>query len=316
MPGKNILMFYKNEKQFDQDPFAHKGAKRSVYYDFFRQGTERGYNMYLIRGLSKHLGQTAFSSPMKFDGANFVITKDVVEMDAVLDRSGGLDFPPAELDNKVLDNRDFKLICWDKNLMYGVLKNYMPLSVSVCDAHDLRRKVSNFSSDNKVVLKPSRGLKGQDVVIDYPENIIHAPLKEGETYILQSFVDTSTGIEGVVQGVHDLRMIVVNGEILFASVRRPADNSLVANTSQGGQAQEVPIEIIPRYVMYVAEAIRETVDSEYNRPLYSVDFGIADERPYLYEINDTIEFPSEQLPSAGAFVSKLLDRLIEMAERH
>lgn len=304
-------MFYKKEKRFKSDPLEDKGIKRAVYYYFFEKGSELGFDMYLVMGLRKYLGGLKFNAPLYFNPgkAKFEILDKEIVADAVLDRSGGVDFPPLDISEKVLDHRKFKLICWNKILMYEYLGGFSPLSFPVMSFLDLQKNSGIFKHNEMAVLKPSVGLKGRDVHIDLFSNILRLDIDFNKKWVLQKYVDTSGGIKGLVKGEHDLRVVIVNGKIIYSHIRQPALGKKTANVGQGGSITEINIEQIPQKILEITRDLKEKIDSDFDKPLYSIDYGVQNEEPVVFELNDTIGFPSDKMKKSRIFIDEVLEAL-------
>jgi glutathione synthase/RimK-type ligase-like ATP-grasp enzyme len=151
---------------------------------------------------------------------------------------------------------------------------------------------------------------GQGIIIDYPENIAQADIQDDQEYILQEFVDTSGGIPGVIAGHHDLRVVIASGEIVLSHVRTPKEGSLLANVAQGGSIKEVAVKDIPESIITVVKKIQALIDKRFDYPLYSIDLGIQHkETAFVFELNDQIGFPSEDMSAKKEFLDKILDSL-------
>jgi hypothetical protein len=305
-------MYYRQKKN-SPDPFSGFGRKRSVYYYFFEYGTRAGFDMYLSSGKENYLGELNFKNPLFFDGKNFLSTKKIIRADAVYDRSGGLEFPPPKV-KKTLNCLSFKTLCNDKNSMYSSLGKFMPKSIKIKNKKELGMALAHFPAKKIAVLKPAKGLGGKGIAIDLPENLAKTKLESGTEYVLQQFIDTSRGIKNITQGRHDLRVVIIDKEITLAHVRNPKEGSYLANVAQGGKIEELPIEKIPASAVKVTKKIQEIIDKKYNYPLYSIDFGFEDEKPYVFELNDQIGFPSEKMPGHTLFIERLVGSLGKMAE--
>ncbi|OGI25061.1 MAG: hypothetical protein A3J76_02400 [Candidatus Moranbacteria bacterium RBG_13_45_13] len=319
MARKKILMFYGKEKAFKKDPFEDKGLKKSVYYYFFQKGSRLGFDMYLVMGREKYMGGLKFRKPLFFNPAkeNFEVLDQIVEVDAVLDRSGGTRFPPLGISEKVLDNRKFKLICWNKILMYKYLRGFSPPSYGLKSFKGMRKNLRFFRETELVVLKPASGLKGKDVHIDYPSKILQLrDIDFGKGWVLQKFVDTSGGINGLVRGRHDLRIAIVNGKMVFSHIRQPRSSCRVANVAQGGSIKEIAIRKIPKQILKKTKGLQQKIDADFDRPLYSIDFGIQNKEPFVFEINDSIGFPSEKMTCYKKFINNVLEALSIRAMRN
>lgn len=319
MARKKIVMFYGKEKDFRKDPFEDKGDKRAVYYYFFQRGNRLGFDMYLVMGRKKYLSGLKFDKPLFFnpDKEKFEVFDKTIKADAVLDRSGGTAFPPSRIGTKVLDNRKFKLICWNKILMYKYLNGFSPSSYGVKNLGEMKKNLKFFKENQLAVLKPARGLKGRDVQINYPSKLLQIKdIDYSKDWVLQKFVDTSGGIKGLTKGKHDLRIVVVNGEIVFSHVRQPLPTCNIANVAQGGSIKEIPINKIPKRIIKKAKKLQKKIDADFDKPLYSMDFGVQDEKPFIFEINDTIGFPSAKMKCYKKFINSVLEALSIRAMRN
>lgn len=311
-------MFYGKEKVFRKDPFEDKGDKRPTFYYFFEKGCELGFEMYLVMGFKKYMGKLDFSRPLIFRGdkKKFEYLDGKIKADAVLDRSGGTIFPPERIHSKVLNERRFKLLCWNKTLMYKYLNGFCPKSYGVRSRLEFKNKLKLFDTNELVVLKPARGMKGKNVKINYPQELsLINNIDFKLDWILQEFVDTSSGITGLAKGTHDLRIAIVNGKITFSHIRQPATGSMVANVARGGLAKEVLIEHIPLEILRMAKKIMKIVDKDFDKPLYSIDFGLGENSPVVFEINDTIGFPSLSITNSKNFIEETLKALCLRANR-
>lgn len=309
MAPKKIVMFYGKEKAFRKDPFRDKGKKRAVYYYFFQRGSKLGFDMYLVMGRKKYLGGLKFDRPLFFNPAKetFEIFNQVIRADAILDKSGGTEFPPSAIGDKVLDNRKFKLICWNKILMYKYLNGFSPSSYGVKNLGEMKKNLKFFKENELAVLKPARGLKGKDVQINYPSKLLQIKgIDYSRGWVLQKFVDTSGGIPGLIKGKHDLRIAAVNGKIVFSHVRQPLSACNVANVAQGGSIKEITIDKIPKRILGKAKRLQKKIDADFDKPLYSMDFGVQSGDPFVFEINDTIGFPSEKMKCYKKFINSVL----------
>ncbi len=310
---KKIVVFFGKDRNC-ADPFADFGKKRTVYHQLFKKGLARGLEMYLASGKKTYLGGVVFKSPWKYTGSFFEKHPGEISADAIYDRSAGLKFPSMEISYKVLNSLAFKQLCYNKNLTYSLLSNFMPKSYVVKNTEELQAALKNFAATDLAVLKPVAGFGGKDIFIDSPQNISLIQLHPQTEYTLQQFIDTKEGIPGIVAGHHDLRIIIVEGEVVLCHVRKPKEGSLLANVAQGGSIQEVALTRLPQAVSQVISEIQSIVDSRFNRPLYSIDFGLAKNKPYVFELNDQIGFPSEDMENANIFVEKILDSLERLAQ--
>lgn len=307
-------MFFNKEKS-EKKPFFGFGEKEAVYFDFFKQGTSSGADMYIASKEKNYQGGLKFKDPLFFDGKKFKKISGIITADAIYDRSGGLKFPSKKISRKVLNNIAFKSLCYSKNKMYETLGEFMPKSFKIKNQKDFEKKIELFSPNEMVVIKPSEGLGGKGIIIDTVSNIIKLKLVIKKETVLQRFVDTSFGIKNITRGRHDLRIVIVFGKIIFASLRTPKEGSLLANVAQGGKIKEISLEKIPTEVKSVVLKIQKNLDKKFDYPIYSIDLGIENTQPFVFELNDQIGFPSKKMKSYKLFNKALIKSLVKIAAR-
>lgn len=294
----------------DKDPFSSFGIKRRVYHAFFKRGLERGFEMYIASGKENYTEPMTFSNAYRYNGEFFEPIGKTTKMDAVFDRSGGMFFPTEIISSKTLNTLHFKKLCNNKNSTQSLIGEFMPKSVRIKNKDELLKQLKSFSASKLVVLKPANGMCGNGIIIEYPEKILPTDIQDEREYILQEFVDTSGGIPGIIDGHHDLRIIIVNGKIVLSHVRTPKSGSLLANVAQGGSIQEVPLKNIPAFITNIVKKIQANIDEKFNYPLYSIDLGIQNKKElFVFELNDQIGFPSEKMRHYDDFINNTLDSL-------
>lgn len=263
--------------------------------------------MFIASGKDGHLGNLKFKNALHYEKGAFRKHAGTIIAAAILDRSGGLFFPPAEINKKVLNCLAFKKLCCDKNLTYAAIGKFMPKNFEVADKKELLKYLKKFNPASLAVLKPARGMCGKDILIQRPAALSSAKLIPGKKYALQEFVDTSSGIKGITKSRHDLRIVIVEGVPILAHIRTPKKGSLLANVAQGGKIKEIPIRKIPARVLKTVKNIQKIINRKYFYPLYSIDFGLDEKgKPFVFELNDQIGFPRENMRGAKHFTEALI----------
>ena len=299
---------YFHKRPMDKDPFSTFVNKRTVYHHFFKQGISAGFQMFIASGKENYEAPLTFKDAYEYVDDKFT-PYGTMTADAVFDRSGGLSFPLEGMDSKILNTISFKRLCNDKNAMYALLSDFMPRNYAVRNKQELHTALDTFDTDATVVCKPSKGMQGKGIVIGPISDIRALQLESGKEYSLQAFVDTSAGIPGITDAEHDLRVIIVHGEIVLCHVRIPKKGSLLANVAQGGSIREIPIQDIPQSVLNTVKQIQERINHTFNFPLYSIDFGLKDgNTPFVFELNDQIGFPSDEM-NYIPFIEAVLEAL-------
>ena len=205
-----------------------------------------------------------------------------VELDAVHDKFVSND-ETLELKKGIqesvglINEVGLEVLCKDKLETFRRFSEYVP-ETRVASEENIDEMLTEYG---KIVLKPRRAYGAEGIhIVERGETI---PDIDNEEYIVQRFIDSSAGIEGLVDGSHDLRGIVVSGELLGAYIRYNED-SVISNVSEGGTKKALKIEEFPSDAK---EIIREVSDKlEYSPAIFSVDF-FYDEKgdPWIVELN-------------------------------
>jgi len=130
-------------------------------------------------------------------------------------------------------------------------------------------------------------------------------------YLLQEFIDTSGGIPTIASGMHDLRIISVEGKIVLSYLREPKAGSFLANESQGGKLSEVELHRLPEDALDIWKIVDEEV-KQYSNRVYSLDIGRDREHGWrIIELNSKPGLdPIGKYPGAERFMRSLADLLL------
>jgi glutathione synthase/RimK-type ligase-like ATP-grasp enzyme len=180
------------------------------------------------------------------------------------------------INNPLLDE-----FCWDKRIIAEIFPEYTPKTFLVNTKKGLKLVLPEIRS-KKVVIKPRYGTLGKGVIITSKENL---PETIEKNTIVQEFVDTSDGIKGVTEGMHDMRLVMINGKIDHAHVRIPKKGSLTANIALGGKKVFIANRQIPIKAKKIAKKVDKLFKGFYPR-VFSVDFLFDTKgKPYIVECN-------------------------------
>ena len=288
-------------------PLGHIDAKRPVYLRLLQLCQKKGWETYVLTRRT-YLGKGVFNGVWKYADGKFVIQKGKIKMDFVYDRSGGIKFPPENDFLRVVNIRDFKVFSWDKWVAYRQMKAYMPKTFWVGETVNIPKILPKISTDF-VVIKPYNGLKGIGIYIGPKEEYEAFSFPENyPKYIAQEFVDTSGGIPGLVSGMHDLRVVIINSKIVWSHIRTPLEGEYEANVARGGELRELSLNKIPASVGETVNKIAADFYKKFDNPIYSLDFGIGPGgKPYIFEINDQIGFPRWEMANRDNFLKELVE---------
>ena len=171
--------------------------------------------------------------------------------------------------------------CWDKKIVAEMFPEFCPKTFIVNTKKGLKLVLSDIKSE-RVVIKPRYGTLGKEVIITDKDNL---PDKIEKNTVVQEFIDTSKGIRKVTDGLHDMRLIMINGKIDHAHIRIPKKGLLTANVALGGKKIFISNWLIPRKARTMAKNIDKLFKGFYPR-IYSVDFLFDGKgKPFIVECN-------------------------------
>jgi len=306
---KNFKVGIAFSKDFNgNSPLGHIGSKLPVYIRLLEFCEANGWDVYVLTKKT-YKGRGVFEGSWKFSKGKFEKIKTGVKIDLVYDRSAGVKFPPDGDKSTIWINRkDFKVVCWDKWKAYRIISGYMPKTFWVEKEEDLKDILPKIRTQ-WVVLKPYNGLKGLGIFIgpkDKAKNFKFS--NKFKHYVAQEFVDTSKGIPKITDGMHDLRVAIVNKKAVWSHVRVPKTGSYMANAAAGGILTEVDYSSVPKSIKKIVSQVSQRFYERYDNPSYSIDFGIGpDGVPKIFEINDQIGFPRWEMKQKDNFLESLVN---------
>ncbi len=288
------------------NPLSHIGVKKPVYLRLFELCGDQGWEVYALTRKT-YKGGDIFNGAWLFNTGKFERVEHKIKIDIVFDWVGTLDFPPKNQPSlKVVNCREFKDLTCNKWEAYQLLKDYSPLTLWVGEFKNLNKQLSKIKTQN-IVLKPFNGLRGKGIYIGPPKGLANFVPDNRAQYILQEFVDTSNGISGLTPGKHDLRVVIINNEVVWSHIRVPALGTYLANAAQGGNLTEIDYTYVPESVKDIVKVVSKDFYNKYDNPVFSLDFGIGpDGIPKIFEINDQIGFPKWEMKNRDNFLNALV----------
>lgn len=274
---KTIVIFCRH---FDQQ----KGPFNSDYYwnayiDLLLAIKATGAQAYFATNTDTYQGNGLFTEAYTADGKVplSAFTRETnVHADLVYDKG---DFTATDV--PVLNPASVSHIASDKTETYAHFKRYQPLSITCTDSEQLRSAVATIPGSLAVIKTPT-GSGGHGVVIGAKEEVLDR-ITPTFPLLVQEFLDTSVGIPGFVDGIHDLRVKTGNGEVWGGTLRTPKPGEYRANVAQGGKERLLYPEEIPEEAKKLALEI-DTYFSEYPR-YYSIDMARTANGWKLIELN-------------------------------
>ncbi len=184
--------------------------------------------------------------------------------------------------------------------------DYFPASFEARSSDEIKRAAEIISTD-RVVIKPVDGQEGKDVKISSEAELEKLKEEPQEPMIVQEFISTEEGIPGVTDKIHDLRVLIMNGEIVQVYVRTPREGKLISNVSKGGSLKEIEVEDLPADIVGIIGEVDKKL-SIYQPRIYSIDFGYSDNGPKIFELNSQ---PGLPYPKWVKYYKKWHQKLLE-----
>lgn len=291
-------------------PF-NKAEYLQSYKELAAAVSELGGSFYIVREQSSYLGSGAFSTSWQFDVSGEgqeVIETGPITLDVIYDKG------PFKTDGKVkvLNSVAVNEVCTDKWKTYQLFSKNCPKTILVESTDFLHSALDQIDTRLKVV-KPRDGAEGLNVHIGTSEEILNVPA-ESMPYplLVQSFLDSTQGLPGFTQGIHDFRIALLNGEIVYAFLRTPPEGGLKANVALGGTLKVVAPEDIPPMFLAIAQEV-DSVMKEFGNRVYGVDMALTPEGPKIIELNSSLGLQENtRHPVFVAYKQKLAQLFMDM----
>lgn len=165
------------------------------------------------------------------------------------------------------------------------------------------------STGERIVIKPIIGSGGQGVHIVTKEEATRLDLSF--PVIAQEFIDSSHGIPGITDTYHDLRMVFIGEELVYAYVRTPKDGSFLANIAQGGNMKIIPASSLPESLNPIVSDVQELF-SRFPQKTYTIDVMFDETgKPWIIEFNTMpgMYFPPEEEATMRRIYTRLIEEL-------
>lgn len=168
--------------------------------------------------------------------------------------------------------------------------------------------VSKNITTEKLVAKPLSDSGGKGIYIIEKNKLNEIP-KINSSYLIQDFIDSSSGVPGVSHKMHDLRLVFINNKIIYSYIREPQKGSYLANLAQGGSLIIVPQKKLPSSLSPIIKYANEILKT-FNPRIYSIDFMFDEnKKPWIVELNSMpgLYFTPKEKPYMIKMYQELLD---------
>ena len=279
----------------------------NAYQDLLLALKARGVAAYFVTDQATYAGQGRFTRAYTVDAK-----VPVDEFQEVADATADLVFEKggfAADDVMVLNPKFVASITASKLETYRHFAKYQPKSTICADRAELEQAFIDTPGELIVVKEPeSNG--GRAVLIGRKEDII-SQVPAVYPLIVQEFMDTSVGVPGYVEGIHDVRVKIGGGAVFGGMIRTPAPGEYRANLAQGGSVRHLTPTEIPPAALELALEI-DCFFEKYPR-YYALDFANTTNGWKLIELNNKPGLsPSAVSAQAKLVIENLADYLIEI----
>lgn len=282
-----------NDRQFNE-----------AIFDLRDKLAEKDIDLVLITRQNHYVGNGQFFGFFKpINNYCYEKVDELINPALILDK-GHIDFNDGFLN--FFNSHDFARLGRNKYTQAVIAEDFVPRTQLVCSEKDYEAVLNNLKTE-KIVAKPLGENGGKGVTL-YDRNNLH----DNKTFpvIMQEFIETSGGIDGMVSGRHDIRLYVIDGEAVMCSIRQPAEGGWLSNTHQGGTIHFYNKSQINSELLKFAEPLIKKFDEKGGK-FYVVDFMHGNDGWHMVEMNDRPGLPARYQDTNGA-VEDFYDKLTNM----
>jgi glutathione synthase/RimK-type ligase-like ATP-grasp enzyme len=195
--------------------------------------------------------------------------------------------------------------------MYEYFSDLQPFSLIGKNKKQVLKAAQRLPGD-KVVVKEPEGSGGNEVYIGKKKEVL-AELPDTYPLLVQEFLDTSDGVPGQVEGVHDVRIALCGDEIISYYARTASEGKLHANVAQGGSVTYFDLATVPEELLEKVRIIDSLFDGQPR--YYSLDFMNTPKGWVLVELNSYLGLmPASDGPKAQQTLAKLANYLTDVCQ--
>jgi glutathione synthase/RimK-type ligase-like ATP-grasp enzyme len=254
MSGKVLAIYFSQPGALDY-PLSKKNFFES-YTTLINAIVDAGHVAVVVRADSyKQAGVFSPYFTYSRDSRQFTKVDDEICVDLVFNRDNENTIPRIE-DVPVINHPDFDELCRDKVSAYEHFKQLSAVTLEVHSFEEARDALQHIDSQ-KIVLKPRFGEQGEGVTVCDRDDFSASFYDDWSNMLVQEFLDSSDGIEGLVEGLHEININMINGKFAGARIRQPAEGqlSLAADVAEGRKLWGLHFEQIPKQAWDVAVAV-------------------------------------------------------------
>jgi hypothetical protein len=282
---KKIGVYFSDPGEMDY-PFTDR-LYLEAHQRFAKEMAVVDVKVVVVRGEMSHIADTRFTHYWEYTEEGVMRHDKEIKLDLIYNKST-LPLPARFPLDATFNHPKLDAICHDKMLSFEYFADYMPksLHIDASNWHDVIKELRTST----ITLKPLEGEGGSGISFHERSSFDGSTFHFKEKYLAQEFIDTSHGIPGVTPGLHDLRILVFNGQAKLAVVRIPAPGMLLANIAQGATTHPVNLARIPQEILDIVKKVDAKL-TEFEPRIYSIDFLVGPEGAFVVELNSRPGFP-------------------------
>lgn len=270
----------------------------------------RGVDAYFVTDNNTYRGYGIFTKAYTLNTKTTVeklIKVDNLHVDLVFDRGGFIGRDVLMINPPIITK-----IAQSKIEMYKYFTGLQPYSLVSHNKGEAVAAAEKIPGD-KIVVKEPEGSGGKEVYIGDKEKVL-AELPDRYPILIQEFLDTSPGIPGIVEGVHDVRVSLCGGDVISYYIRSAKEGEQRANVAQGGKMLYLDAKEVPADLLRTVQSI-DRLFHRYPR-YYSIDFMNTAKGWKMVEINSYLGLmPWGDSREAQSTLDKLANYLAAEAQK-
>ena len=304
--SKTIAIYFS-----DSEPMAYPFNKKQyleIYQQIISELESRGIKVFIVRGDS-YIKNGRFGKGWQFVNEKLKESAGEVHVDLIFNRDDKNTIPIID-DCKIINQPEFDQLCVDKVKTFETFPDISPKTASIHSYQGYLEQIEKWrmKPEEMIVLKKNFETEGRGIFIIPIADVKKSLYKDWNNVMVQEFIDSSIGIPGITDGLHDLRVTVINGKPINSFLRVPKKGSYLANVAQGGSGTSIDLKKVPKEVIEFVYRIDKKV-KKYYPAIYSADFIHSGKGYRLLELNSR---PGVQHPEWSKTYKKFNDGIIEM----
>lgn len=277
------LAIYSADSDDMGNPF--KAEYEETWRGIIRELEKYNIQVYMVREKNSYLGKGTFSRGWCITNDKVIAMHEPITVDLIFHRGDNMSILPF-YDCPMINHPDLERLCNDKLKVAKLFADISPKTEGVNSYEEFIRVISQWALNpqDMIVLKKNFLSGGKGVKVQPVKNVTEDLFDSWNDILIQEFIDSSVGVPGLVEGLHDLRVVTINGEPVHTYVRTPKSGSFLANTAQGGTALALDLDKLPVDLLATVERINKEF-IQYRPSILGIDFFNSKKGFKLIEIN-------------------------------